>query len=138
MALLAVLAEGLAVVGGEHDHVKRSGRAFQAARSGAERGIDGGDLAAVGIVAGVAPGADRTARGDRTDAPTRTRGPGCAASQARGGIDDVGRAPLGELVVNARRLSEPVVVVVEAAREPEPPRQREPADECRPCGGRRR
>ena len=75
VALFAVLAEGLAVIGGE-DHDRRLGPRVPGRHERRDGGIRGRDFAAVGIRPAEGRAADRRARGDRRGAPTRTRGPG--------------------------------------------------------------
>ena len=113
---LAVVAEALAVVGGD-DHERLAREAREPIEQRTERAIGPGDFAGIRIVGErggrTRPAAGR-ARADRTRAPRRTTCPNGAGPGERGRYNRVG-APLRQREVDgAAGLADAVVVDVEA------------------------
>jgi hypothetical protein len=127
VALLAVLAERLAVVGGDRDDGRTRAR-VPGGQEIAERVVGGRDLAAVRVAAAMrrrrVVRSVRIEQVDPHEARSRFDREPCAR-----GRDHVGTPALGELVVDARRFLDRVVVVVEPARQAEPRGDGKGADE---------
>ena len=133
---LAVIAEALAVIGGDDDE-RRSRLRGERVEQRTERGVGPRHLAQVRIGRDTAratrPAVD-TARADRSTCTNANHLPGCCRIHVERGTHDLVGAAVGQDEVDLRSdLADLVVVDVEARREAESSVERKAADE--PAGG---